>query len=94
VIEEMPGVSDAAVYGERNAITGQIVCVNVSLHADEAPADFSRRLKQYCRERLELFKIPVKVRVVDRAQHGGRFKKMRPHAPVVPTTTPTPTPAG
>lgn len=96
VIEEMPGVSDAAVYGERNPITGQIVCVNVSLHADEAPADFSRRLKQYCRERLELFKIPVKVRVVDRAQHGGRFKKMRPHASATPTSAaaPTPSPAG
>ena len=78
VLQEMPGVSDAAVYGERNAITGQIVCVNVSLNSGEPSADFARRLKQHCRGRLELFKIPVKVRVVDTAQHGGRFKKMRP----------------
>ncbi|HEY4308528.1 MAG TPA: fatty acid--CoA ligase family protein [Pirellulales bacterium] len=79
IIQEIPGVSDAAVYGERNAITGQIVCANVSLRAEEPPAEFVRRLKQHCRQRLELFKVPVKVRVVDDAQHGGRFKKMRPH---------------
>ncbi len=79
-IEEMPGVSDAAVYGERNAITGQIVCANVTLNEPEDAAVFTRRLKQHCRQRLELFKVPVKVRVVAAAQHGGRFKKMRPRS--------------
>ncbi len=92
VIQEMPGVSDAAVYGERNAITGQIVCVNVSLNHDEPPADFVRRLKQHCRGRLELYKIPVKVRVVEMAQHGERFKKMRPLGQTSVASIPSPQP--
>ncbi|HEY1598588.1 MAG TPA: fatty acid--CoA ligase family protein [Pirellulales bacterium] len=89
VVQEMNGVADATVYGERNAITGQIVCVNVTLHAAEDQATFARRLKQHCRARLELFKVPVKVRVVASPQHGARFKKMRPTAesPVAHETT-------
>jgi len=88
VIEEMPGVADATVYGERNAITGQIVCANVTLHESEEVAAFARRLKQHCRQKLELFKVPVKVRVVTAPQHGGRFKKMRPRAESVPAEQP------
>ncbi|MBI2824136.1 MAG: long-chain fatty acid--CoA ligase [Planctomycetia bacterium] len=77
VIQEMPGVADATVYGERNAITGQIVCAKVTLDASEDTATFPRRLKQHCRGRLALFKVPVKVDVVAAPQHGARFKKMR-----------------
>ncbi len=80
VLQELDGVADATVYGERNAITGQIVCANVTLCTDEDPATFTRTLKQHCRARLELFKVPVKVRIVATAQHGARFKKMRPVA--------------
>jgi long-chain acyl-CoA synthetase len=78
VLQEMEGVADATVFGERNAITGQIVCADVTLHDRADPTDFPRRVKQYCRARLELYKVPVKVRVVGAPQHGARFKKMRP----------------
>jgi acyl-CoA synthetase (AMP-forming)/AMP-acid ligase II len=80
VLQELDGVADATVYGERNAITGQIVCANVTLRGDEDPATFTRMLKQHCRARLELFKVPVKVRIIATTQHGARFKKMRPTA--------------
>jgi len=77
VIQEMPGVADATVYAERNAITGQIVCANVTLTVAEDTAAFTKRLKLHCRGRMELYKVPVKVRVVGAPQHGARFKKMR-----------------
>ena len=80
VIQEMPEVADATVYGERNAITGQIVCANVTLHEPLDAAELTRRVKQHCRARLALFKIPVKVRVVAEPTHAARFKKMRPAA--------------
>ena len=79
-IHELEEVSEATVYGERNAITGQIVCARITLRTPEDRATFAKRLKQHCRARLELYKVPVKVQVVETAQHGGRFKKIRPAA--------------
>ena len=83
VIQEMDGVADATVYGERNAITGHIVCTNVTLNSTEEPAAFTRRLKQHCHARLELYKVPVKVRVVEAPQHGAPSRRCgrRPKTP-------------
>lgn len=80
VILEMPEVADAAVYGERNPITGSIVCARITPAeqlTDEGKKELVRAVKSYCRERMQSFKVPVKVVIVEREQHGGRFKKMR-----------------
>jgi len=77
VVLEMPGVAEAAVHAERNAITGQLVALRVRLHDPEPVADFRRRLTAYCRERLARFKIPQKVTIVDGPLHSERFKVMR-----------------
>ncbi len=77
VIQEMEQIADVTVYGEKNPITGNIVCAKVSLSQDEDPRKLTSRLKKFCRERLEAYKIPVKVKIVDKQQHSERFKKMR-----------------
>ena len=65
------------MFGEKNPILGQIVCANVRLREAEEPREFQKRLKAFCRERIEEFKVPVKVRVIDGALPGERFKKSR-----------------
>ena len=63
-IQEMDNVAEVTVYGEKNPITGNIVCAKVSLSDDEDHKKFALRLKKYCREKLQNYKVPVKVFIV------------------------------
>jgi long-chain acyl-CoA synthetase len=77
VVQEMPEVAEVSVYGEKNAIMGQIVCAAIRLRESRDARQFHRELRQFCRQRLQEFQIPVRVRLVENAMHGERFKKNR-----------------
>lgn len=77
VIQEMGEVAEVTVYGEKNTIIGNIVCAKVSLLHNEDAKKFPSKLKKFCREKLEPYKIPVKVKVIEEKQHSERFKKTR-----------------
>lgn len=77
VLMELENVRDVAVYGERNALTGQIVAARFNLSEPEDLATFKRRLRAFCKDRLAPYKIPVRIEITDREQFGARFKKMR-----------------
>ncbi|NJN18053.1 MAG: long-chain fatty acid--CoA ligase [Oscillochloris sp.] len=77
VLLQAENIRDAAVVGEANPITGQMVVARVNLFAAEDPAGLKRRLRAFCRERLAAYKIPVKIEISANDQHSARFKKMR-----------------
>jgi long-chain acyl-CoA synthetase len=79
VIHEMSAVAEVTVYGEKNPITGNIVCAKVRVLSgvDMDPKAFVSKLKMHCRERMQAFKVPVKVSLESNEQYSGRFKKMR-----------------
>jgi acyl-CoA synthetase (AMP-forming)/AMP-acid ligase II len=77
VIQEMDNVAEVTVRGEPNPMLGNIVHATVTLQTPEDKRKFARRLKKYCRERLQSYQVPVKVEVIDEKQHSGRFKKIR-----------------
>ena len=77
VLLQMPNVTDAAVSGEDHSITGKIVAARINLRSPEEPAEFRKRLRTFCRTRLEPFKIPARIVVVNQDQFSSRFKKMR-----------------
>ena len=77
VIQEMDNIADVTVYGEKNPIVGEIVCAKVRIQNNEDNKAFISRLKIYCRERLQSFKVPVKVKIVDDELYSDRFKKIR-----------------
>jgi long-chain acyl-CoA synthetase len=77
VIQAMETVEEARVYGEPNRLFGHIVCAEVKTRTPVEERELSIEVKRFCRERLERFKVPVKVRVVDKPQFGERFKKVR-----------------
>lgn len=77
VIHLMDGVEDVTVSAERNPITGQIVKAKVKLNTDETLAEFRRRMRDFCQDKLPLFKIPQKIVFVQEEMHGKRFKKAR-----------------
>jgi long-chain acyl-CoA synthetase len=78
-IHEMPEVAEVTVYGEKNAITGHIVCAKVRLvpEIDMDPKTFVSKLKMHCRKKMQAFKVPVKVNLEAGEQYSERFKKMR-----------------
>jgi len=77
VLLQMDGVEDVAVNGESNSLTGQIVKARVKLSTGESPAEFKKRMRAFCKGKLESFKVPQKVVLIDHMMTGDRFKKMR-----------------
>jgi acyl-coenzyme A synthetase/AMP-(fatty) acid ligase len=77
VVQEMPEVAEVSVYGEKNAIMGQIACAAIRLRQPRDAGQFHRDLRHFCRRRLEEFQIPVRVTLVEGVMHGQRFKKNR-----------------
>jgi long-chain acyl-CoA synthetase len=76
-IQELDNVAEAAVYGEKNTILGNIVCARVTLMKDEPYRLFTARLKQFCRQRLPGYKVPMKVIISPKLHHSDRLKKVR-----------------
>lgn len=79
VLLEMPGVLEATVYGEPHPLTGQIVVARLRLAALEEPPALKRRLRIHCRNKLEPYKVPIKIEIATEADHTDRFKKSRPY---------------
>jgi acyl-CoA synthetase (AMP-forming)/AMP-acid ligase II len=77
VIQALPNVAEVTVYGEKNPLLGSIVCAKVRLREPEEPQAFIDALKRFCNGRLDRYKVPVKVIVIDQQQFGDRFKKSR-----------------
>lgn len=75
IILEMEEISDCMVYGEKNAITGQTVVCDVVLNQEVE--NIKKRVRVFCKDRLEAYKIPTKVNVVDKTNFSDRFKKIR-----------------
>lgn len=80
VIQELEAVAEVTVYGQQNAITGNIVCADITPVApleSSAQQELVSLVKRHCRERLQRYKVPLRVNVVSEHQHTERFKKVR-----------------
>lgn len=77
VIQELDNVAEVTVFGEKNPITGNIVCAKVTLLEDEDQRSFTTRLKNFCQQRMQNYKVPIKVIIAVDHQHSARFKKVR-----------------
>jgi acyl-CoA synthetase (AMP-forming)/AMP-acid ligase II len=74
VILELPEVAEATVWGAPNPITGQIVCARVRPRGANLDV---KTIRAHCAARLERYKVPLKIELVDTPLHGSRFKKLR-----------------
>ena len=71
------GVEEVSVRGEKHPMTGQIVAARIRLSTQESLKEFKGRMFEYCRSKLDRFKIPQKVTLVENSLHGQRYKKLR-----------------
>lgn len=77
VILELDNVNDVTVFGEKNLLLGNIVCAKISLKSSEDSNLFKKRLKLFCKSKLQSFKIPVKIEILDEIIITERQKKRR-----------------
>ena len=77
VILELNEITDVVVFGEKNPLTGSIVCAKVSAQENKSKEEIVKLVKTHCRSRLAPFKVPVKVTVEAAGFENARFKKER-----------------
>lgn len=77
IILELNNVAEVTVFGEKNTIMGNIVCAKIRLIKEENKKEFTIRLKNYCRQKMQSFKVPVRIIIDDELQFNDRFKKKR-----------------
>ncbi len=76
-IQTLDNIAEVVVYGERNNITGNIVCADVSLVKKEDSRQCITRIKKACYMHLQPWKVPVKINIVENIDLSERFKKVR-----------------
>ncbi len=77
VLLQLDNVKDATVFAKPNAVTGQVVGARVTPVRSEDPEAFKQRVRAFCQARLERFKVPAIIEIMDADHHGVRFKKVR-----------------
>lgn len=77
VLLQMEGVADCMVYAEPNPITGQSVAADIVVRDGFDPKLVKKELQIFCRDKLDRYKIPARIVLVDKTNYGDRFKKMR-----------------
>ncbi len=75
VILELEQIKDVLVYPIKSPITGQMVVCDVVTKLDKKEA--KKIIRTHCKTKLENYKIPTKVNVVESLNVGQRFKKKR-----------------
>ena len=77
LILSIPEVQDAMVYGENNVITGQTVVCDVVLNTNINAKEAKKIIRKYCKDKIDNYKIPTKILIVQKTNFSDRFKKMR-----------------
>ena len=77
VILSLDNILDAAVYGERHPLLGQIVVAKVALAVSEDVASVKSRIRKACMGALSPFKAPSKVILAQGPLCSSRQKKIR-----------------
>lgn len=77
VLIGLDNIQDAAVFGERHPLVGNIVVAWVVLATPEDPEALRKRVRKACAAVLAPFKVPAKVLAVTADLYSPRLKKVR-----------------
>ena len=77
VLQSMDNVINVAVYGKCNLIMGSVVAAKVCLDSNETALEFKKRMREFCKDKLQTYKIPSIVEIVDEVKISDRYKKVR-----------------
>jgi len=77
IIMELESVQDCIVKAEINAITGQMVCAAIVLKNGFNFKEEKLKIRNYCKQKLATYKVPVRISEIDAVLFTERFKKDR-----------------
>jgi long-chain acyl-CoA synthetase len=77
VLLGIDNIAEASVFGRPNPIMGYVVAARVNLEEEEPLSALKKRIRSYCKDKLEPFKIPAHVEIASEKQVSDRFKKVR-----------------
>jgi len=81
LISKCTGVEDVLVYGEENAIMGNMVCAKIQVATKLLTKDekklLGKEIRLLCNSSLERFKVPSKLEYTDQSLTNARHKKVR-----------------
>lgn len=77
VLFQMPEIIDCIVFGENNPITGQMVTCKVLLKNQLKISEAKKMILTFCADKLDRYKVPAKVILMQESEYSERFKKKR-----------------
>lgn len=77
ILDEIDNVDSSSVYAVENALLGYVVGAKISLTHPEELKELKKRIRKYCRSKMESYKIPVHIEIIDTPMVSSRFKKIR-----------------
>lgn len=77
VIQNVPDIDQVTVFSEKNIIMGEIVCAKVFSYKKIEKKIITKRIKQYCIDKLQSFQVPSKIILSEFPLHNQRFKTNR-----------------
>ena len=76
-ILQLADVLDCIVYGESNAITGQVVVVDIAIANGCDKNTIKQQIRRHCKDKLDSYKNPIKYNFIESTEYSSRFKKIR-----------------
>ncbi|WP_196427122.1 long-chain fatty acid--CoA ligase [Paenibacillus woosongensis] len=77
IIMQVPNIKNVVVIGAPNPLLGEVVTAKVNVINSESAMSVKDRIRRFCAEKLEPYKIPVKVEVTNDELFNYRFKNVR-----------------
>ena len=77
ILLQIPLVADCLVYPEPNPITGHIVVAEIVPSIVISSQDLKKEIHFFCKNKIDSYKIPVRIKIVGKINYSNRFKKIR-----------------
>jgi long-chain acyl-CoA synthetase len=76
VILELDNIEEANVYASPNPFMGQVVAVKIKLRDNEDMSSLKKRIRKHCNQKLDSYKIPAIIEIIENSMIGKRFKRI------------------
>jgi len=77
VLMQIENINEASVYGTSNPIMGNVVAAKIIIENEEPLSKLKNKIRKFCKDKLESYKIPVHVEIAEQTSVSERFKKIR-----------------
>lgn len=77
IILQAENIKNVVIKKRPNQLVGHVVVAYVEVNEPEDPILLQRRIRQFCRSRLQAFKVPARVIITQEQLHTDRYKKNR-----------------